>query len=112
MGVADRDYMRDGPAGFKGSLSGLKLEVEPCPDCSREDTVKGAAIGGAAGFGLSWLLGGSFLGRLIAVAAGAATGALASRYHVYLDWDPDRVRFGDEPAPAPSPAPSPAPESH
>lgn len=109
MGVADRAYMGEEgrPGGFKGSLSGLKVEVEPCPDCSREDTFKGAAVGGALGFALSWLLGGTLVGRLIGAAVGAGSGALAARYHLYVDWDPDRVRYGDDPNP-----PAPAPENH
>lgn len=110
MPVSGRAYMADGRrGGFKGSISGVKLEVEPCPDCSREDTIKGAAVGGAAGFGLLWLLGASPVGRLIMAAVGAGLGAAASRYHVYLDWDPDRVRYGDDPA-RPS-APTPEPEA-
>jgi hypothetical protein len=112
MGVADRAYMGEGAkaGGFKGSLSGLKLEVERCPDCSREDSIKGAAVGGAVGYGVSWLLGGSLVGRVVGAALGATTGALAARYHLYLDWDPDRVRYGDDPSRGPVPPPS-APES-
>lgn len=110
MGIADRAYMGDErPGGFKGTFSGLKVEVEPCPDCSREDTLKGAAVGGALGFGLSLLTRGTFMGRLIGAGLGAAAGALASRYHLYMDWDPDRVRYGENPPTPPAP---PAPESH
>ena len=36
--------------------------------------------------------------RLVAAAAGAIAGVIASRYHINLDWDPDfmRSRPGDD----------------
>lgn len=75
---------------FRWGFSGLKVEVERCPEA---ETNMQTAVGlGAGAWGTGWLLGWSPVGRLLGAAVGASVGALANRYHVYIDWDPDRAR--------------------
>ncbi len=77
---------------YKGKLGGLRWEAESCPDATSPDTLKATAGGGLLGFGGAILMGLPPQLRLVAVAAGAIAGALASRYHLNLDWDPDFMR--------------------
>ncbi len=99
------------PAGkLAGRISGLRWEAERCPEARWSDAPTPAAVGALIGFAAA-LFGrapGSL--RLIGAAAGAAVGALASQYHLNLDWDPDRLRGEPLPEPdAPRPEERPAP---
>jgi len=80
---------------YAGGFSGLRYEAEACPDA--DGALKAAAVGGAAGFAGAWLIGAHPVFRLLAAGAGAAAGAVLTRYHLYLDWDPDRYRLGGAP---------------
>ena len=91
------------PARRECSFAGLRYTADPCPDASRGDLFKSAAVGGGLGWGVSFLLGASPLGRLVGVTAGALLGTYASRHHVYVDWDPDRQRYGSGRGDGPSP---------
>lgn len=82
------------PARRECSFAGLRYTSEPCPDATHSDAFKSAALGGGGAWLAAALLGASPLARLAAVAAGAFAGSFASRHHVYLDWDPDRLRYG------------------
>lgn len=83
---------------FRWGISGLKVEVERCP---KAETNMQTAVGvGLGSFGVGWLLGWSPMGRLLGAAACTGVGVLASRYHVYIDWDPDRARGEPDPQPA------------
>lgn len=77
---------------YSGRLSGLSYEAERCPECGSGEQLKGAAGGGLIGWGLTLLLGASPGGRLLGAGVGAVVGALASRWHLRLDWDPEALR--------------------
>ena len=87
------------PKSYSGKLGGLRWEAEPCPDAAQGDTIKLGAGGGLVGFASALLMGLPPQLRLVAAAAGAIAGAVASRYHLNLDWDPDSLRDGDGPTP-------------
>jgi hypothetical protein len=90
---------------FSWGVSGLKLEIERCPDAADSTCMKNAAGLGVGTWGAGWLLGWSPMGRLMGAAVGATVGILAGRYHVYMDWDPDRARGRPEPEAEPMPMP-------
>lgn len=99
----------DDPARRECNFAGLRYTSEPCPDATRGDVFKSAALGGGLGWGLSLLLGASPWGRIVSAAAGALVGTYASRHHVYLDWDPDRLRYGSGAGDGPPPDDQPLP---
>jgi hypothetical protein len=80
------------PKRVTGRFSGLSYEAEPCPECRLSDQLKGAFGGGLVGYGLSFLLGGSSFGRLIGAGLGLAAGAVAAKWHVRVDWDPEALK--------------------
>ncbi len=89
------------PAGarrYAGSYSGLRYEAEACPECCSRQALEGAAWGGAIGWAASMLLGGGASARILGAAAGAAAGAALRRWHLRLEWDPDRARGERTPA--------------
>lgn len=83
---------------LRGRVSGLRWEAERCPDARPGDALRPACLGGLVGLGIGLLGRLPAPVRLAAVAAGAAAGALASHYHLNLDWDPDHLR-PDPPTP-------------
>lgn len=87
-----------GPRRVTGSFSGLRYDAEPCPESTTRDQVKAAAGGGLVGWGLTFLLGASPAGRLLGLLVGGATGALAARWHLRVDWDPEALRRSNPPA--------------
>ena len=93
-----------------GRVSGLRWEVERCPDATLRDALTPAAAGGALGLVASLLVRAPGSLRLVGAAAGAALGAFASQYHMNLDWDPDRLRGEPEPAAPEGDAPADPPE--
>ena len=80
------------PQSYSGKLGGLRWEAEACPDATSRETIKATAGGSLAGFASAFLLGLPPQLRLVAAAAGGLAGALASKYHLNLDWDPDSLR--------------------
>ncbi len=94
---------------YGGRVSGLRWEVERCPDATLRDAVTPAAAGGALGLVASLLVRAPGPLRLFGLAAGAALGAFASQYHMNVDWDPDRLRGEPEPPAPPSTPPGEAP---
>jgi len=77
---------------WSGRISGLRWDVERCPDARWKDAVEPGVVGGLGGLLLGGLSRATPHGRLLVAALGAAAGVFASRYHVNLDWDPDRLR--------------------
>jgi hypothetical protein len=86
-----------GPRRITGKLSGLSYDAEPCPESTSRDQLKGAAGGGLLGWGVSFLLGASPGGRLMALLLGAGAGALAAKWHLRVDWDPEALRRSPPP---------------
>lgn len=82
------------PRRLTGRFSGLSYEAERCPACGSGEQLKGAAGGGFLGYGLGLLLGASPVGRLLGAGVGAIAGALASQWHLRVDWDPEALRGG------------------
>lgn len=80
------------PQRFTGRFSGFSYEAERCPACGSGEQLKGAAGGGFLAYGLTLLLGASPAGRLLAAGVGAIAGALASQWHLRVDWDPEALR--------------------
>lgn len=80
------------PGRITGKVSGLSWEAERCPDASPDDALKTAFGGTLVGYGLGFLFGFSRTGRFLSAGLGACAGAIASRYHLNVDWDPDALR--------------------
>lgn len=100
MSLDDRDYMRNENGREhtqRGRCSGLEWEVEEVPGGGQPMT--DTLLAGAVGYGVGFLLGFSPFGRILSAAAGAVGSHLASRYHVNLDWDPDRGAPKRDPEP-------------
>lgn len=93
-GSSDAASGASSPSRFTGRFAGFSYEAERCPACGSDEQLKGAAGGGILGYGLTLLLGASPAGRLLAAGVGAITGALASQWHLRLDWDPEALRGG------------------
>ncbi len=70
----------------------MSYEAEECPDGRGRDGVLAVAGGGGLGWLAGMLLGLSPMGRLLGALVGAGAGAALSRFHVRLDWDPDKAR--------------------
>jgi hypothetical protein len=85
------------PNTYSGKLGGLRWEAESCPDATTEDSLKLSAGGGLVGFASALLMGLPPQLRLVVAAAGAIAGAVASKYHLNVDWDPDAFRQGSPP---------------
>lgn len=77
------------------TLSGFRLTVEKCPDASRSRALRGALCFGGAGAAIAFVVKRHPMAALCAGVVGGLAGALASRYHLAFDWDPDRA-FGGE----------------
>lgn len=90
LGSSDASFGASGR--LSGRFSGFSYEAEPCPECRGSERLKAIAGGGALGYGLSLLLGGSAAARLLGAGLGAGLGALASRWHLRLEWDPEALR--------------------
>lgn len=90
---------------WSADLSGLHVEAVECPE-QRDEGWTPALVGGALGWGAALLAGVGAPGRVLATALGALGGSLATRYHLNLDWDPDRIRRGRADAPAPDATPN------
>lgn len=86
------DASTGAPHRFSGRFSGFSYEAERCPACGSGEQLKGAAGGGFLGYGLTLLLGASPGGRLLAAGVGAIVGAVASQWHLRVDWDPEALR--------------------
>ena len=83
----------EAPKRVTGKFSGLSYEAEPCPECRLTDQLKGAAGGGLIGWGAAtFLLGASPFGRLLGAGLGLAAGAVAAKWHVRVDWDPEALK--------------------
>lgn len=82
----------EAPKRVTGRFSGLSYEAEPCPECRLSDQLKGGAGGGLIGYGLTLLLGASPFGRLVGAGLGLAAGAVAAKWHVRVDWDPEALK--------------------
>jgi hypothetical protein len=80
--------------------STLQWQATRCPDTRPGDTWAPAFVGGTLGWGLALLSGVSGPSRVLAAALGAAGGAIASQFHVRVDWDPDRWRDAPSSPPA------------
>ncbi len=93
-GPSDAASGAPSPSRFTGRFAGFSYEAERCPACGSDERLKGAAGGGLLGYGLTLLLGASPAGRLLAAGVGAVTGALASQWHLRVDWDPEALRGG------------------
>lgn len=91
------DAFTGAPRRFSGRFSGFSYEAERCPACGPGERLKGAAGGGVLGYGLTLLLGASPGGRLLGAGVGALVGALASQWHLRLDWDPEALRSSSSP---------------
>ncbi|MGE0712002.1 MAG: hypothetical protein AB7N76_20385 [Planctomycetota bacterium] len=76
---------------YTADCSGFHLEAQECPECQPGDAWAPALVGGALAWGLALLSGVGAPGRVLAATLGAGAGALASRFHLNLDWDPDRL---------------------
>lgn len=80
------------PRRVSGKLSGLSYEAEPCPECQLSDQMRGGAIGGVIGWAASLVLGASPFGRLLGAGLGIAAGAVAAKWHLRVDWDPEALK--------------------
>lgn len=99
------------PKRFSGKFSGFSYDAESCPDCGTNDQLKGAAGGGLIGWGVMLLFGGSGAGRILGLGLGAALGAVAAKWHLRVDWDPEALRGGAATTPPPA-APERGPEAN
>lgn len=77
---------------WSGRLAGMSYEAEECPDGRGRDGVLAVAGGGGLGWLAGMVLGMSPVGRIIGALVGAGAGAVLSRFHFRLDWDPDKAR--------------------
>lgn len=100
------------PKRFSGKFSGFSYDAESCPDCGTNDQLKGAAGGGLIGWGVMLLFGGSSAGRILGLGIGAALGAVAAKWHLRVDWDPEALRGGARPSSTPPAAPERGPEAN
>jgi hypothetical protein len=71
------------------------IAIQRCPNATSSRTLRASAIAGVAGGIAGWLLTRHPAVRLGIALGAAAAGALASRYHVTADWDPD-LACGDD----------------
>lgn len=100
------------PKRFSGRLSGFSYEAESCPDCGTNDQLKAAAGGSLIGWGTMLLFGSSGAGRILGLGIGAALGAIAAKWHLRVDWDPEALKSGGAPSTTPPAAPDRGPEAN
>ena len=94
---------------WSADLSGLRVEAVECPEQHDEGWTP-ALVGGALGWGAALMAGVGAPGRVLATALGALGGCLATRYHLNLDWDPNRVPRRRSEALAPDATPDATPD--
>jgi hypothetical protein len=72
-----------------------QIAIQRCPNATCGRALRAGAIAGVAGGIAGWLLTRHPVVRIGIALGAAAAGALASRYHVTADWDPDAA-CGDD----------------
>jgi hypothetical protein len=80
------------PRRVTGKISGLSYEAEACPECRLSDQLRSGTIGGVVGWVSTLLLGAPPFGRMLGAAAGIAVGAVAAKWHLRVDWDPEALK--------------------
>ncbi|MBL4849828.1 MAG: hypothetical protein JKY65_30235 [Planctomycetes bacterium] len=92
--------MAEAKIGAGRVIPGLSWEAEPVPEPL--DAFRPALVGGMVGWGVAIFMGARSPSQLLLTCLGAAAGAIAARYRVRLEWDPESPRIARTSTPRPA----------